>query len=66
MEIFAVCIFHGYVLRQDFCALNFTGASYSVFILQIALDEIASVRSRSICEPHLYYEGEPAPICKKT
>ena len=37
-----------------------------VFILQIALDEIASVRSRSICEPRLYYESELAPICKKT
>ena len=38
---------------------------YSGFILQIALDEIASVRSRSNFEPRLYYEDEPAPICKK-
>ena len=36
-----------------------------MFILQIALDEIASVQSRSIFEPSLYYEDEPAPICKK-
>ena len=26
-EIFAVCIFHGYVLRQEFRALNFMDAS---------------------------------------
>ena len=41
------------------------GKAICVFILQITLHEIDSVRSRSVFESHLYYKGELAPICKK-
>ena len=36
-----------------------------MFTLQIALGKIASVRSSSIFDPHLYYEAKSAPINKK-
>ena len=33
-----------------------------MFILEIALDEIASVQSRSTVERHLYYEGRATKL----